>query len=340
MIINKLSNISENEKKPFWKRAGVFAVVFLMSFAVFVFFKAGHTLSLVNGAGQLWDSIVDDGYVEKNRIDILILGIRGAEDTQYGGTLTDSIMILSIDTKKNETALISVPRDIYTVIPRHDGKREKMNYAYAFGESKGIGGMNLSKQVVEKVTGIVVDYVVVIDFKTFEKLIDTVGGVDLTLDKDFVETSQWGYTFKVPAGKNTLNGETALYYTRSRFSTDDFDRARRQQDVIMALKDKLLNMGVLMNPIKLNEIFDAIGQGVKTNINLATGLELMKYSKYMDKTHLKREVIDASENGLLQAGKVDGAYVLYPKAGLDNFTDIKNEVRNIFQTPSTKSSAE
>lgn len=239
-------------------------------------------------------------------------------------------MLISIKTDKNKIALISLPRDLYAKIPKHAGLREKINYAYAFGENKGIGGINLSKQVVENITGVNIDYAVVVNFQAFEDLINAVGGVDIYLQEEFVETSQWGWEFRLPAGKNTLDGETALYYVRSRFSTDDFDRARRQQEVILALKEKLTSAGVLTNPVKLNNIFNAIGDNVKTNIDFKTGLKLLKYAKYMNEKDLIRKVLDTSKDGLLQAGIVDGMYVLYPKAGLDNFSEIKKEIRGIF----------
>ncbi len=329
-MINYTKNITK-KKKSFYKRLGFFAVIFAVLFFAIIFLKVGYTFSLVGDKGLFSDPIVDDGYEEKNRIDILILGIRGGDDTEYGGTLADSIMILSIKPDLKKAALISLPRDIYAKIPRHNNRREKINYAYAFGENKGIGGLNLSKQVVESITGIVIDYVVVVDFKTFENLIDTVGGIDIYLKNEFVEKTQWGWEFRLPAGENNLNGKTALYYARSRFSSNDFDRSRRQQDIIVALKNKMLSTGVLTNPLKVNKILNQIGEGVNTNIDFATSLGLLKYVKYLDKDHLIKKVFDTTKNGLLQDGKIDGIYVLYPKAGLDDFSEIKKEIRGIFK---------
>jgi len=313
------------------KKIGYFLLAFLIISFGFIFFKVGHTFSLV-GDGNFWtNDKQNDDYNEKDRIDILILGIRGADDELYGGTLADSIMILSIKTDKKKAAVISIPRDLYVKIPRHSNLKEKINYAYAFGENKNVGGINITKEAVENVTGINIDYALVIDFNTFKDLIDSVGGIDIFLDKEFVEKSQWGWEFRVPAGENHMDGETALYYARSRFSTNDFDRARRQQEIIVALKNKLTSMGVLANPLKLNKIFDSIENGVKTNLDFTTSLKLIKYSDYFSSDRLIKKVLDTSEKGPLQAGTVDGQYVLYPKAGLGNFTDIRKEIRNIFE---------
>ncbi len=318
----------ENKKSPL-KRLLSFVFVFLFVASMLLFLKAGNTFSLVSN-NSFWEkNQTEDNYNEKDRIDILILGIRGEDDENYGGTLTDSIMLMSIKTDQNKVALISLPRDLYAKIPKHAGLREKINYAYAFGENKGIGGINLSKQVVENITGVNIDYAVVVNFQAFEDLINAVGGIDIYLKKEFVETSQWGWEFRLPAGKNTLDGETALYYARSRFSTDDFDRARRQQEIILALKEKLLSAGVLANPVKLNNIFNVIGDNIKTNIDFKTGVKLLKYAKYMDE-NMTKKVLSTQDDGLLQQGKIDGIYVLYPKAGLDNFEEIKKEIRSIF----------
>lgn len=321
-------NTDKSEQKSLARRLAFFAFLAVILFSGFMFFKVGRTFSLVGGS--FWDK---NAYNEKERIDILILGKRGAEDEAHGGNLTDTMMILSIKTDQNKVALISIPRDLYVQIPHHNG-REKINYAYAFGEGKGLGGIKLSKEVLENITGISIDYAVVVDFNAFEKIIDAVGGVDVHLEKDFVETSQWGWEFRIPAGKNTLDGKKALYYVRSRFSTNDFDRARRQQEVIVALKNKILSIGVLTNPIKLNEILNSIGSGIETDINLTTGIGLVKYLKYMDKDHMTKKVFDLSENGLIQSGMINNAYVLYPKAGLDNYADIRKDIRTIFEVPS------
>jgi len=326
------NNLRAERKKPFAKRIAIFILAVFLITAIFLFFKVGKTFSLVSDNKILFNASGnnDDNYHESNRVDILLLGIRGDDDQEYGGDLADSIMLVSIDTKKEKVALISVPRDLYVKIPLHAGLREKINYAYAFGVNKGVGGLNLTKQVVESVTGIDIDYGVVVDFNTFKELIDAVGGVDVHLDKDFVESTQWGYEFRVPAGDNTLNGEDSLYYARSRFSSDDFDRARRQQQILVALKNKITSIGVLSNPLRLNEMFNTIGKGVKTNIDFATGLSMLSYAKYMD-NGLKRLILDTTSTGLLQQGFVNNNYVLYPKAGLDDFSQIKEEVRNIFQ---------
>ena len=92
------------------------------------------------------------------------------------------------------------------------------------------------KELVSKITGVYIDKAVILDFFSFEKIIDQVGGIDIVLENPFEEKQQWGYEFSLPAGPNHLDGKNALYYARSRFSSSDFDRSRRQQEVMFALK--------------------------------------------------------------------------------------------------------
>lgn len=125
---------------------------------------------------------------------------------------------------------------------------------YERGLANG-GGIDMAEKVISKITGIYIDKTVVFDFSAFKEIVDAVGGIDIYLEKPFKESSQWGYEFSLPAGNNHLNGEQALYYVRSRYSTNDFDRARRQQEVIIAIKNKALTLGFLTNPLKINSCF-------------------------------------------------------------------------------------
>ena len=129
-------------------------------------------------------------------------------------------------------------------------------------------GLTLASQMISRTTGIYVDRAILFDFKAFADVIDALGGIDITLAKPFVEKTQWGHEFSLPAGANHLNGEQALYYVRSRFSSSDFDRARRQQEVLSAMKKKATDLGFLTNPNKITALIDALKGNLKTNIPL------------------------------------------------------------------------
>lgn len=319
----------ETNKKWSWKKkiAVSLLVIFFVIFS-FLFAKVEKTFSLISN--RFWNRTVHiDNYQEKNRTDILVMGLRGKDDMENGGLLTDTMMILSIDTGNNKIALISVPRDLYVRVSGLD-KMEKINFAYAYGKGKDGDGLNASRQAVEKVTGINIDYVAAVDFDAFLGLIDTIGGVDVYVPREFAETSQWGWEFRVPKGINHMNSQTALYYARSRYSTSDFDRSRRQQDILMAIANKTLSLKILSNPVKLNAILNSLANGLDTDIDFISMLNLIKYAKMMQSDKIIKFILNDSPDNFLVAGYINNAYVLYPKAGMENYDAIKEKIRNIF----------
>lgn len=314
------------------KRIVFFALVFLVLVASFMLFKVEKTFSLINQKvfGKTFHFESDDVYEEENRINILMLGLRGDGDMEHGANLTDTMMVVSIKTDEGKASLFSIPRDLYVRIPGLN-KMEKINYAYAYGTQATGNGMEMSALTVQRVAGIPIDHVVVINFDAFKKLIDAVGGVDVYVPADFTEASQWGYAFHVPQGMNHMDGETALYYSRSRYSTNDFDRARRQQDVLMALGTKAMSLGILANPIKFNTMLNTLSEGITTDIDFITMLNLSRYIKLLkNDAAIQRFVFDVSEHGLLVSGNANGAYILSPKEGLENFSAIKKKFRDAF----------
>ena len=288
---------------------------------------------------------------DPDRINVLLIGIRGPEDPGEGKLLADAIILVSFKKSTGQIALISIPRDLYVKMP-YSFKKDKINAAYALGEEKHWrgGGLKYMKEAVGWVTGVYIDYAVSIDFKGFEKLIDALGGIEIYLAKPFEESIQWSgegweedahwfkkeidgeekWVFYLPAGQNVLDGKTALYYVRSRYSTNDFDRMARQQQVLLALKDKLLSLGFLANPFKIYKLLDIIGKNVITDFPLTDLKKFINIAKSidLDKVKIKKKVFQTGKNELLYASKINGLYVLLPKG--NNFARIREECQGIF----------
>lgn len=333
--------------------------------ALFVFYQASNVLTIAGDVGSYPGFSVER---EEDRIDVLILGIRGAGDPN-GGLLADTMVLASFDKKTKRAAMVSIPRDLYVEMPDH--KKEKINFAYALGETRspGGGGLALSKQVVQYVSGVYVDHAIVVNFEGFRRVVDALGGVTITRDTPFSESQQWqgegdpnsaywvfqqttpsaaeepsstetdtpaeeeqvaesvepttqeeaqpeGYwVFQVPAGTHTLNGKEALYYIRSRYSSSDFERVRRQQEVIDALKDQALSLGVLANPFKVFEIIDALGNNIRTDMGLGEIREFVSLAQEYQNIEVNHAVLEPSEEGIIYSDTVDGAYVLLPRSG-------------------------
>ncbi|OGN16774.1 MAG: hypothetical protein A3C88_00195 [Candidatus Yanofskybacteria bacterium RIFCSPHIGHO2_02_FULL_50_12] len=260
-----------------------------------------------------------------DRLDVLILGIRGENDPNAetgGALLTDSIQILSYDQTTKKSAIISIPRDLYITVT--DGKKEKINAAYEYGAYHSPNGLRFIQDRMSRVTGVYIDKVVIFDFSSFKTIIDALGGIDVVLEKPFTETQQWGYEFSLPAGKNHLNGQSALYYARSRYSTSDFDRSRRQQQIMFAIKEKLVALDFFADPVKSFSIMNLIRSNIKTDVGVWDLKQFLNLASETDFVSLKRYVI--SDENLLKVDKgPQNSYILVPKTG--NLT----EVKKIFQ---------
>ena len=268
---------------------------------------------------------------ELDRLNVLILGIRGVNDPN-GGLLSDTIMVVSLEPKTGKVALISIPRDLYVEMPHHNFKN-KINEVYVHGieDEDWKRGLRYGKETVEDVTGLDIHYSTSVDFKAFKEIIDTFGGVTITLDRPFSEKNQFAEgVIELPAGRQVIDGDTALLFVRARFSTSDFDRAKRQQQVLLAIKEKAFSLDVLSNPAKIISILNSLGNHVKTDAELWEIKELIVLMQKINTTDVKRKVFDTSEGGLLYASRDDkGSYILLPEG--DNFGKVREVCRGIFQ---------
>ncbi|MGH2544248.1 MAG: LCP family protein, partial [Ardenticatenaceae bacterium] len=172
---------------------------------------------------------------QRGQVNVLILGID--ERPNEGINFRSDTMILSgFDPRERQVALLSIPRDLWVTIPGYGENR--INTAHFFG------GAPLAAETVRNEFGIPLHYYVRLNFDGFVALIDAMGGITLDVPEPLHDenypTSDYGVmTIDIPAGVQQMDGETALIYARSRYSTSDFDRSRRQQEIIRAVRDKL-----------------------------------------------------------------------------------------------------
>lgn len=335
-----------SQERPKKRRIWLWFFIIILIFVALigtVFYKAGFTFSQMNVGNSSLGGILpiseDAPKTEKDsdRINILLLGLRGVDDPN-GGLLTDTIILLSIQKSTNKVAMISIPRDLYIKMPilsdqKTPAIKEKINFAYALGEEKKRdAGLAFSKVAVEDVTGLYIDYAVSVDFEAFKEIVDILGGIDIYLEKPFSETTQFSkdILLELPAGKNHLDGEKTLFFVRSRYSTNDFDRARRQQQILLAIKEKATSLGVLLNPIKIFELFSSFGRHIRTDMSFGDINSLISLANSLNPESIIGKVFDTSEQGLLYASTSDsGAYILLPVG--DNFDKMREGCKNIFQ---------
>ncbi|MFZ2190492.1 MAG: LCP family protein [Candidatus Magasanikiibacteriota bacterium] len=276
-----------------------------------------------------------DGYND-DRINLLLLGMGGLGHD--GPFLTDTNIIASIKPSTGQIAMISIPRDLGVEIPGHGWN--KINSANSFGETEKSGyGAEFARQTIEDIFDLKINYYARVDFKAFEEIINEIGGVTINVEQSFADhmypAENYEYqTVEFSKGIQTMDGDTALKFVRSRHGNNgegsDFVRARRQQKVLSALKEKVLSFSTLLNPIKINNIKNSLEKHITTNMNFADIMSFFKLIKELDTENITNLVLDDSPDNYLKNGyTANGAFILEPKTG--NFKEINNLIENIFE---------
>lgn len=275
------------------------------------------------------------GY-DEGRINILLLGAAG--EKKPGKNLTDTVMIMSIDTQNKKVALLSLPRDLYVKLG-HSQIHTKLNSVYqiSLAEDKNA---DYAKQAVAEITGLEMHYYAVVDFDAFTQVIDKIGGIKVTVERDIYDTRYPGpnysyETFKLDKGLQDLDGATALKYVRERHDDPqgDFGRAKRQQQVIQAVKNKIFSAQTLLNPLTINAILNSVGNNIKTDLSLEEMEQFLKLSRMVDMQNITNAVVDAwKPESLLKVSHVElggvNAFILIPRVG--NYSEIQELAQNIF----------
>jgi len=273
---------------------------------------------------------------ENNRINVLLLGMAGKG--KAGGELTDTIMIASIDTQNNKVALLSLPRDLYVTVPE-ENYSAKINSLYKYGTSREEGIEPLEK-TIEKITDLKINYYLIVNFSGFEKFIDDIGGINVEVQRDIYDAAYPGpnysyEVFEIKKGFHKLDGATALKYARERHDDPegDFGRAKRQQQVIQAAKNKIFSTQTFLNPFAVGKMLDTLGENIRTDITLEEIDGFIKLTKNLDTQNINNAVVDAwKPDSLLKVSHIfygdTRAFILVPRVG--NYSEIKELAENIF----------
>jgi LCP family protein required for cell wall assembly len=291
---------------------------------------------------------------ENGRVNILLAANSADDPGHNGGNLTDSIMVLSVDTKDNTALMLSVPRDLWVEIPGHG--HAKINSAYPDG------GMDLLQQVIQDNLGFTIDYHALVNYGAFRDLVDAVGGIGITIKSDdsrgiYDPSLDWTSRHccalaKYPNGPVTLNGHQALNLARARgdaygsygYAQSDFTRTMYQRKMMLAVKDKAVQPSVIANPFKVANLVDAVGNNVKTDLQVNEIETLYTYMKKIDDAKIDSYNINTlkGQNTTMLANYTspDGQSALIPAAGIDEFTDIQKQITKILTSdPVTKEGA-
>jgi LCP family protein required for cell wall assembly len=180
--------------------------------------------------------------------DNLNIALLGSDQRPYGGGFrTDTIIILMLNKATNKAAMVSFPRDLYVYIPAYGMDRINGAFPEGFAVNYPGGGFSLFQDTMKYNFGLTIHHYAMMNFWGFKDLINQLGGIDVYCAYGLTDTRQGMGTYSVASGWNHMDGETALWYVRSRYTTSDFDRTRRQQEVILGIGQTLLNKNALTN---------------------------------------------------------------------------------------------
>ncbi|MEI7818674.1 MAG: LCP family protein [bacterium] len=312
------------KKRPWWKKLLMGLALIAVAIGVwFAFFTVKNIIKVAPNFFKFDQKLKGE---DVGRVNILLLGV--GDPGHDGEGLSDTNILLSVNTRNNKVALTSIPRDTRVKIPGYGFS--KINAANAYGD------VPLAKQVVEDFLGQPINYYVKTNFTGLKQAVDSVGGIQI-VNKDYLSDSefpcdknQWkscGFTLK--PGTYQADGSLALKYARCRKGTcgDDFGRAARQQEVISSIRSKALSAGTILNPAKLTSLIQTAGDNVKTDMSVGELLRLNDITKDVPSDQVVNAVLSISPNGFLKSAP-DGTSDLVP---IDNtLVAIHAFVDNIF----------
>ena len=288
------------------KIAPVAALVMVLSLMACLLVAAGPVLSLVGEGG---------------RVNVLLLGIDRRSGTGWGYR-TDTIIVVSLDPATGTASMLSIPRDLQVTIPGHG--EDRVNTANVFGHRRDNpeGGPDLLKSTIETNFGIPIDGYLMVDFALFEEIVDGLGGIEVDVPRVLHDTRYPDprpgdpHAFKTihfEPGRQQMDGKRALEYARSRMSTTDFDRAKRQQLILLAIRERAMSLSAIPRwPLVAKAVFD----GVKTDLNPADMLALAALVARIEPSSMRQVVLEPP----LVVGhrRADGAAVQLPRWNLVN----------------------
>jgi LCP family protein required for cell wall assembly len=263
-------------------------------------------------AAQPWDG--------SSRVTILIIGLDSRDLEKGDVPRSDTMLLLTLDPISKTAGMLSIPRDMWVNIPKVN-TYGKINQAYYFGELYKLpgGGSGLAVETVKNFLGVPINYYAQIDFHAFEKFVDELKGIDIQITED-IKIDPLGRnadgssnTIYLKPGMAHLDGPAALAYARNRYTAGgDFDRADRQQQVIFAIRDRILNFNMLPNLVSsAGNIYRDLSAGIHTNLTIDQTVKLALFAKDITKENIRKGVLGVNETEF--AKSPDGLDILIPR---------------------------
>jgi len=318
---------------------GIFVLLVVLSGGVFGYkiLAASNKISTTERSilGQIKDLLFTQGKSlggeKQDRINILLIAIGG--EGHSGENLADTIMLLSLRPSDNTVGLMSIPRDLYVQVPDED-YFTKINAVHAYGEAQKKGsGPALIEKKVEEITGQPIHYFARVDFTAFKQIVDAVGGINITIENSFFD---YWHKIAFSAGNETMNGERALAYVRARYiegpEGGDFKRASRQQQTLLALREKVFSVNTAIDFTKANSILNSLSDNIRTDMELWEMRRFYEIARQVDHSKVNTEVLTTGPKGVLVGSTevLSGVPASILKTRTGNYDEIHALAADIF----------
>lgn len=332
-----------------WRKIVKRTLLVLLVILVAVAGWLGYKLIInANKTGSGFWSLFDNSKLkgeDTGRVNILLAGDSSDDPGHAGANLTDSIMVVSLNVKDKTAYMLSIPRDLYVNVPGNG--YSKINAAYQYGNQDQFaesgypaGGMGLLESIVSDKLNLTISYYALINYTAVKDAVNAVGGVTVNIDSENSYGLYDPFTnLRLPNGVANLNGQQALNLARARgdgpgsfgFPRADFDRTAHQRQLLVALKDKATSAGVVTNPVKLGNLFNAVGNNVKTDLSLGNIRRLNSLSKGIPSSKITSASLNNADGvNLLRSYTTSGGQsALIPAAGLNNYDAIQAYVAKL-----------
>ena len=274
-----------------------------------------NTAGDTSNSNQTTANTPNDNFVPstlKEPFSVLLIGVDKRAESEAEGVRSDTLILVRVDPLAGWATMLSIPRD--SVVPLPNGTYGKVNSAYSYGfynaeklygsgTSKDAGGGAAAAQTIERFLNVKVDYTAQVDFQGFERLVDSVNGIVIDVKATLVDpeypTENHGVErIYIAPGIQQMNGRTALIYARSRHSSNDFDRSKRQQQVLKAVLSAVRNRGIMDNVSLLPQWVGVLEQNVRTTLpisNITTMSDLAGIASRLDSNRISQLAINPLE---------------------------------------------
>lgn len=336
------------EKKSWrWTKKKIALIVFLVLLSPFLFIAGWDARNVSRASEKMFGSgnlisLLNAQQVKKSndeRTNVLLIGYSADDPGHDGATLTDSIMVLSLDNDEPKGYMLSVPRDLYVSIPEYG--QAKVNEAFQAGGSERL------EETIQNNFGIPIHYYVLVDYKAVRDTVNALGGITVDIksgdprgifDPNFKKEE--GGPLKLKNGLSELDGQTALRLTRARgatfgsygFPRSDFNRTENQRKVLNAIKEKI-NWKFVLDPRVNSKFFDAVAENVETDIKIGEVLTLYRLYNRVPNGDMRSVSLHDLDKVNYYTGYTTptGQSALIPAAGIDNFSQIKEAIKKLNQ---------